>query len=368
MRKKAAIFIVGMFFVIMLAGFAYGSEASISEDNPKVIQLTLDQAVDQALLNSKGLKQADYNIERVEKVREQAADNVKYIPAGPTTDSASKAFTALVKTDLALQMSKKSKNAEEDVVVLKVVQAYTDILAAQEENAVAEAALHTAEWQLRTSRVSFQVGVLSLTSKIQAEAGYEIRKAALEVARQGLSDKYQSLNNLVGYKPEVRPVLIDRPEFSPININNLEAEIQRRIELSPSIWLAERQVELAKLDLELYDWTNPMREPYDAKKIDVDTAELQSADGKEQMRQGMRTIYNNIMKLEENYTLLQQNLKIAEENLRIAQLQYEVGTATKSQVLEAENNVAQAKKDIATVVYTHEVLKLRFDKPWAMAA
>ena len=204
-------------------------------------------------------------------------------------------------------------------------------------------------------------------SKYRVEVAMK-SEGGVRVARQGLSDKYQSLNNLVGYKPEERPLLIDRPEFTPININNLEAEIQRRIELSPSIWLAERQIELAKLDLDLYDWANPMREPYDAKKIDVNTAELQSADGKEQMRQGMRTIYNNIMQLEENYSLLQQNLKIAEENLRIAQLQYEVGTATKSQVLEAELKVAQAKKDIATVVYTHEVLKLRFDKPWAMAA
>lgn len=213
---------------------------------------------------------------------------------------------------------------------------------------------------------SYQVGMSSVAAKVQAEAGYELRKAALEAARQGLVDKYQALNNLVGLKPEDKPVLLDIPEFTPFEVNHLESEIQRRLEVSPSIWLADRNIDVAKLELDLYNW-NTAQEPYSAKKIDVSTAELKAANSKEQMRQGLRAIYNKILQLEENYALQQQNLKIAEENLRVVQVQFDVGMATKAQLLEAESQVAEAKKNLASTIYTHEVLKLQFDKPWAAA-
>jgi outer membrane protein len=365
MRRGVAIVTVAIYLVMMLGGLAYGSETDVNDTI--VIELTLDQAVDKALATSKDLKQSDYDIERGEKVREKVADTVKYIPIGPSPEAASAAFTTLVQTDLAWQMSKKTKTMKADAVVLSVFQAYTNVLSAQEEVTAAEAALKNADWQQRAARASYQVGMSSEAAKIQAEAGYQLRKAALEAARQGLIDKYQALNNIVGLKPDDRPVLLDIPQFIPIEIDNLEAAIQRRLEQSPSIWLADRKVELAKLDLDLYDWTNPMREPYDAKKIDVSTAELTAADGKEQMRQAIRAIYNKILQLEENYALQQENLKIAEENLRIVQVQFEVGMATKAQLLEAESQVAEAKKSLASTIYTHEVLKLQFDKPWAAA-
>ena len=364
MRKRVAIVTAALFLVTLLSGFAYAGETN--ENYPNVIQLTLDEAVDKALANSKELKQADYDIERGEKVREKVAEYVQYIPAGPSPEAARAAFTALVRSDLAWQMSKKTKNIKADAVVLSVFQAYTNVLTAQEEVAAAEVALKNAEWQRRAARASYQVGMSSVAAKVQAEAGYELRKAALEAARQGLIDKYQALNNLVGLKPEDRPVLVDIPEFVPFKINNLEAEIQRRLEMSPSIWLADRNIDLAKLELNLYDW-NTAQEPYSAKKIDVSTAELKAANAKEQMRQGLRAIYNKILQLEENYALQQQNLKIAEENLRVVQVQFDVGMATKAQLLEAESQVAEAKKNLASTIYTHEVLKLQFDKPWAAA-
>lgn len=150
MRKRVAIVTAAMFLVTLLGGFAYAGETN--DNDPNVIQLTLDEAVDRALANSKDLKQADYDIDRGEKVREKVAEHVKYIPAGPSPEAASAAFTALVQTDLAWQMSKKTKDIKADAVVLSVFQAYTNVLTAQEEVAAAEVALQNAEWQQRAAR------------------------------------------------------------------------------------------------------------------------------------------------------------------------------------------------------------------------
>lgn len=368
MRKGAAILVVSICLVMILSGLAYASDPGNLGNKPEAGQLTLDQAVEKALANSKNLKQADYDIERGKIVRDQAADNVTFIPEGPSTVAADMAFTGLVMRDLAWQMSMKTKDMKADSVVLSVFKAYTDVLAAQEDTAAAESAFKTAEWQQQMARVSAQTGTLSMAAKVQAEASCELRKAALEASRKGLTNKYQALNNLIGYKPEDKPVLTDQPLFIPIKIDNLETEIQRRMELSPSSWLANQSVSLAKLDLQLYNWANPARDPYDAKVIDVTTAELKAADGQEKIRQGIRSIYNSILQLEDIYALQQQTLKIAEENLRVVRVQFAVGIATKSQILEAEDKVALSRKDIASTVYAHEVLKLSFDKPWASIA
>ena len=362
----AACFFLASCMLFAAPGLSWGDEMSAAGNAASAaLELTLDEAVNRALAKSNTLKSAEYDIERSEEVRESAADKVKYIPAGPTPDAAAAAFTNLVAKDLAWQMSKKTKDVKADAITLSVFQAYINVLAAQEKVAAAEKALADADWKRWAARVGYQVGTVSLSGKLTAEVNYDARAAALASARAALEDAYHKLNQLVGLNPDDRPVLKDQPQLIPIKVDDLEAEIQRRVEESPSVWLAERNVELARLALDLYDWTNPNREPYRAKEIDVTKAELSAADAKDQLRQQLRSIYQNIVQIEQDYASLEQSLKLAQENLRIKKVYYEVGMATKGDLLAAEADVASLQLALRAKAYQHEVLKLAFDKPWA---
>ena len=52
---------------------------------------------------------------------------------------------------------------------------------------------------------------------------------------------YQELNNLIGLKPEDRPILAESIEFAPLEVDDLESTITRIMEGNPAIWLAEQQ-------------------------------------------------------------------------------------------------------------------------------
>lgn len=337
--------------------------------DPATPEFTLQQAVEKAKANSKALKLANYDIDRGLLVRDNAADKVEYTPVGPTTDPAAKVFTGLVQADLAWQMAKRSLRAQEDTVEMKAYQAYNGLLQAQEKVRVAEAQLKDAEWQHRMAVVSHRVGVLNKTGLIQAEAGLTSARAGLEAAKSSLNDAYQSFNQLVGLWPEDRPVLTERPEFEVIEINSLDAEVNRVLAESPSIWLAQRKIDLAKITLDLYDLTdNTQVDPYDAKEIDVEKADVSAADSKEQMRKLVRTLYYTVRQLEEQYAGAQENLELAEETLRVTRVKFDVGMATQKEVLAAEAALAKAEQSLLDLSCQHEVLVLAFKKPWAYAA
>lgn len=350
--------------ILVFPGVTLGSETMETSNS---IELTLDDAVNRALAKNNALKTAEYDIERSEVIRDEAVDDVKYTPVGPTPAAASAAFTGLVTKDLSWQMSKKTKDVTADTVVASVLNNYTGVLAAQEKVAAAEKALAYAEWQRLVARVGYQVGTVSISEKTVAESGYEGKAAALAAARSSLDDCFQKLNTLVGINSEERPVLKDNPECVPLKIDNLETEVSRRIEKNPSVWMAERNIDLAKLTLDLHSWNDPTSVPYDAKKIDVDKAELNASSTKEQMQQLVRTLYYSIREMEEQYVSLEQALKVAEENLRIKQVMFEVGMATKGDLLSAESELANAKQALKSLTYQHELYKYYFNKPWAFS-
>ncbi|MCL6448432.1 MAG: TolC family protein [Armatimonadetes bacterium] len=363
-------FVVSLILLIGLtmgAGVTAGGMAAWAKE-PATPELTLQQAVERAIANSKSLKNKEYEIERTEEVRESAADKVKWTPSGPISDEkaaeAASAFTGLVSADLQWQMAKKSYDAEVDTVTMSVTKAYYSVLQALENVRTAELDCRSAELAGRLAMASYRAGALSKSGLIQADSRLAGAKSALEAAQKALDDAYQQFNQLVGLWPEDRPVLTDRPSFSALEIDNLETEVERAVEKSPTLWQVKRSVELAKLDLDLYAF-NYEAEPYKSKEIKVNQAEVSASAAEEQMRNAVRTIYYNIRQLEDSYAGLQQQLAAAEENLRVTQLKYELGMATKADVLSAQASLAGVQKSLLDTVCQHELLKLSFAKPWA---
>ncbi|HHW43245.1 MAG TPA: TolC family protein [Desulfotomaculum sp.] len=365
MRRLVTVLI--LVFGLLVPSMAWAKE-------PATPEMTLQQAVEQALANSKDLKNAEYDIERGKEVRDLASDNMKeWTPSGTIVgEGAAQAamnFTGLVQADLAWQMARKSYNAEKDSVIMAVYQAYDRILQNQEGVRAAEAALKAADWQNRAAFYGLKAGTISKSDFLKGDASLEGAKASLEAAKKALEDAYQQFNQLVGLWPEDRPVLVDKPVFTPLQIDNLDYEVERAVEESPNLWLAKKQIDLAKLNLDLYDFSNPHRtEPYEAKEIDVNKAEVSATSAEEKMRQLVRTIYYNIRQLEEQYAGLEQQVKVAQENLRVVKVKYDLGMATRQEIVAAEASLAGAQKALLVATCQHEVLKMAFEKPWAYAA
>lgn len=355
-----------LFFRFIMCGMALLLMSSTAfAKEPETPEMTFQQAVEKALTNSEPLKNAGFDVTRGDEVREFLSDKVKYVPTGPTADTA---FTSLVQADLNYQLAKKSYDAQEDSVVMQTYQTYNGILSGIEGVKAAEAQVENARQKNLIAMAQNRVGIISQSDLLQATTAYESAKASLEASKKALDDAYQKFNQLVGLWPDDRPVLVDQPSFKVLNVDNLETEVERRVDESPTVFAAEQKVDLNNLNLNLYDFTSSNRsEPYKAKQIDVSKAEVSVADAKENLRKSVRTIYNSIRKLEDQYTIDQENIKKAEETLRVTRVKYEAGMVTNADLVADETALTQAKQALVDVICQHDTLCYAFYKPWAYA-
>lgn len=366
-KTKFGICLIGVILLlILLPTLSLGMEPGLESAKETQVagsELSLEEAVQRALAVSNDLTLADYAIERNEELRGKAAEAVTFTPVDNTaSDEASRVFIKLVQSDISLQNTKKSKEIKKDALINSVQEKYINVLLNQEKVIVAEKALEVADFERWSARVRYQWGKMDLNSKVEAEKNYLIKEAALQESRANLEDSYIKLNDLVGLPSQDRPRLYYAPEFSPLIIQNLEAEVQRRLEIDPTLWQAQNDVAISKLELSLYNYSGT--ETYRVKQIDLASTELEVVNTKDQARQKVYDLYKSISLLEEQYKTKEQDLQLAEQNLQANQVKFRLGMINKADVLAAEYKAENARLSLKTALYEHELLKRTFEKPW----
>ncbi len=343
---------------LLVPPFAWAKE-------PATPELTLNQAIALALAHSEAVKRAERDVDRTYEWRVYRSEKLNYTPLAPPGDPKVEiAWSNLLAADLTWRMSKKSLTAEQDEVALDACKKYWDVLKAQEKVRAAEEGLKKADWELRRARANFQVGMIPQAALVAAEAGLAQAKAALEAAKNDLDNAYASFNRLVGLWPQDRPVLVDGVNFNPLQVSDVETEVGRIVDESPTVWLANEKVTLQKYYEDMMFYTGEYR-PYQVRKIEVEQAELDAAAARKMMEEITRSLYYNAKSLEESYQALQEGVKTAEENLRVTKVKYDVGMATRAEVAAAEAALAEAKQKALEIACQHAYLKLAFEKPWA---
>lgn len=341
-------------FTVMITPFAYAQDV-----------ITLDQATDMAIKHSNSIKQIEYDIEKGEEYQKAALDNLSYIPSGAAEPQVAAAWTAALNTQISLQMAKKSKEVEQDKIALNVFNEYTGVLQARKNLELAEMKYEKAKKDWQITLLSYDCGLISQSQLKLAESGQKAAQASYELAKKEVEKAYQSFNSLIGLNLTDRPLLQNAIEYSPINIIDLDHEIARIMDRNPAIWLAEQQVELAEIQLDLYNWADPSREPYEVKKIDIEKAKLTAADGKQQIKNALYSLYKTIVQLEDSYAMSYEAFKIAQEDFRVKEIQYELGMLSKQDYMASKLALTEAENNLNKIVYQHEALKQTFYKPWA---
>ncbi|MGI6434107.1 MAG: TolC family protein [Syntrophomonadaceae bacterium] len=338
--------------------------AGDGEGTPPPQGLTIEQAINMALTHSKAIKQAAYDVERREEVRDELARQIDYVPKGQTDYVTGQLYTGLVTSDMAYRMAKKSLTMEEDKVMLAAFKAYTDVVKAGQNLEYAQKSFNQAAWLQNVAYLSFAQGMASEYDKTAAGVQYQAAKNSLDSAQKALDNAFLTLNQLIGKDAEARPVLLDKPAFQAVEPVVMSEKIATVLNTSPSVWLAEQAARIAETQLDLYDFSYPNQDPYGAKEVDVSKAKLTAQDAREQMSQFVRTLYNNLLTMEQGYASLQEAEQLAREDLRIIKLKYEIGMATRTEVQAAELALQARQKSLDELAFQHEAWKIVFDKPW----
>jgi outer membrane protein TolC len=366
--RRTSVLLLALVLLMVLAALP-ALAATADYEPPQGQVLTLQKAIDLALRYDKNLQKAAAEVERTKELREDAAKKIDFTPAPgssyePTTELN---WNNLLSADLNWRMSKKNLEATRDALVLKVCQSYWNTQTAQEKVALQEKLEQQALLKLQNARAGAQAGTVSPSQVVLAESQWQQAKNNLEAARHDLEDAYVSLNQLIGLRSEERPLLTDNPAFEPLDVVDLEHEVARVVASSPSVWLAQQTVTLKEWAADMMFFTGQYN-PYKARQIAVDQAELDAASAADLMELVTRNLYYAARGLEESYRAATEALQMAQENLRVVQVKYDAGMAIKADIQAAEVAVAQAEQAVNALKRQHAYVKLAFEKPWAASA
>ena len=140
-------------------------------------------------------------------------------------------------------------DAAEQDLIMRVAQAYFDVLAAKDALGTARANKAGIAEQLASAKRNFEVGTATITDTREAQARYDLATAAEIAAENDLRIKGVTLDQLVGRvavdpKPLAVPVAL--PAVTPLTI---DPWVNQADELHPSVRKARLALEIAKLEI-----------------------------------------------------------------------------------------------------------------------
>ena len=281
-------------------------------------------------------------------------------------------------------------------LMLRASQRYFDVLAAGDSLTFARAALEAFEQQLRQSQQRFEVGLIAITDVEEAKAGFDLARAevitaenTLDVAREALREisgvYHQDLAGLSTRMPLVTPEPADIDSWT-------EIALQQNLRLAASLYGAEvardeiRRVEAGhlpvldivgrhqrnrsgseaarsttrteqttvgiQLNLPIYQGgftVSRTRESRHLYQQSLDEVERQRRAAHRQTRDAYLGVISGISRVQ----ALVQAVKSTESARAAIEAGFQVGTRTSVDVLDAEQNLFRAKRDLAVARYNY---------------
>jgi outer membrane protein len=149
-----------------------------------------------------------------------------------------------------LELAQAQLTAAVQDLVIRVSQAYFDVLAAQDTLAFVRAQKEAVAEQLASAKRNFEVGTSTITDTREAQARYDLVIAQEIAAENDLRIKRLALDTQVG-RPDVQPNTFPVPAELPLpQPPDVNAWVAQSEESSPSIQQARTNVEIAQLETE----------------------------------------------------------------------------------------------------------------------
>ncbi len=125
-------------------------------------------------------------------------------------------YKQLSKADAGIAQANALFEAARQGLILRVAEAYFNLLAAQDNLAAAEASKRAIGQQLRQTQQRFEVGLTAITDVHEAQAGFDAAVAAEISARNGLDIAREALREITGREPVSLATLQEKmPLLSP---------------------------------------------------------------------------------------------------------------------------------------------------------
>jgi outer membrane protein len=440
MRKKGSIQWIGILLFFTLVTFPTTAAAQGSRN-----YFTLEQAISQALENSYKIKARNERIEQANNVMKQArADFLPKLgtaysynrlsepPISRTSTLFGTQIPLIVGTEdnfrwtwflrqplftgfallssyrlseLGIDQSQLEMDLEKLDLVLRVKEAYFNILGADKAVQVAETTVESLSQTVKVARSFFEVGMIPINDVLKAEV--ELANAEQSLVRgRNAAQTTRSTFNTVLVRPvnepvEVEDILVYKPEVGEYNVYEkkaLESRPEVKI-LDVNIQQTDQQIRLAKSKyypeisftyqyISEGDEASVKGSPYvDANHWEAlvvanwtfwewgktyyagrekESLKRQLTETKADVEDGIRLQVKQAMvdldSSAKNIPTTQKGVDAGEENLRVNAERYKAQVSTITDLLDAQTLLARARLDYYRALYDHNLAKARLDR------
>ncbi len=155
----------------------------------------------------------------------------------------------IAQADTALEAARAELQIAEQDLIVRLSQAYFDVLAAQDTLATAQANKNGISEQLASAKRNFEVGTATITDTREAQARFDLATAQVIAAENDLRTKRIALDQQVGRTGvEPRPLAVP-VALPPVMPGDVEAWVAQ-VEDSPQVRRARAAYEIARLETE----------------------------------------------------------------------------------------------------------------------
>jgi outer membrane protein len=147
-----------------------------------------------------------------------------------------------------VELAQMQLNAAEQDLIVRVSQAYFDVLAATDSLAYLKSLKTATSEQLASAKRNFEVGTSTITDSREAQARFDLVVAQELAAENDLRVKSLALDTLVG-RPNTTPQPLALPAMLPtLPMNDMEQWVVQAQDNHPSIQQAKIALEVARLE------------------------------------------------------------------------------------------------------------------------
>lgn len=315
----------------------------------------------------------------------------------------------LVNARRSLQSSERNLEVTRQRLAVDVVSNYFNIVRQQGLVDVAEKSLERNRELLRASQARLEVGLASKLDVFRVELQLSQAEGALILRKEALELALDSLKFNLGLSPVDQVALeIIEPEYEPVTVDldTLTSQaIANRIEVREErdrIHDADRSLSLSRhnllpaLDLNLrYEQRGVVGSTYSSfvfpgsafnaflstsYPLDRSSEKASFARGQIDSNAARRSLklleYNivnqvraaarNLERTGKSILLQERNIDFAEKQLRLATLRYQRGLASNFDIIDAENNLIQARSNYVSLVADHRVAQIELKRVTGM--
>lgn len=142
--------------------------------------------------------------------------------------------------------------AEQDLIQ-RLVEAYFNVLSAQDTLAFAESELKAIERQLDQAKQRFEVGLIAITGVHEAQARYDQARADRILARNSLENALEVLHEITLEVVQPLAELREKVELPPPDPGSLDEWTEIALKNNPNIISAQFDVDIARKEIEYQD-------------------------------------------------------------------------------------------------------------------